>query len=689
MTTKKKILVTSALPYANGPLHLGHLAGAYLPADIYVRYQRLRGSDVIYICGSDEHGVPITIKAEQEGVRPQVIIDRYHELNKRSFQRFGISFDNYSRTSLPVHHQTGQEFFLDLHQKGILKKKKDRQFYDEEAEMFLPDRYVEGTCPNCGFPEARGDQCEHCGSDLNQIELINPKSKISGKKPVLQETFHWYFPLGDFQERLQKYLDSHPEWKENVKNYCYGWFKQGLKDRAVTRDLNWGIKVPLAEAENKVLYVWFEAVLGYISSTKEWAANGGQPDRWKDYWQNENCQLIHFIGKDNIVFHAVMFPAILMAKGDYVLPANVPANEYLNIERQKLSTSRNYAIWLNEYLDAFPVDPLRYCLASISPETKDADFSWKDFQTKNNSELVGILGNFVNRSLTFVEKYFNRQVPQQNQLDDADREMLARIAAAPERIGQALETFSVRQGLREFMDVCRDANKYFNDQAPWQTVKTDLNKCATTLNICIQVSKTLAVTMEPFLPFSAEKLWRLLNLEDSVHQQEWSEAGKNYLPVGHVLNKAEILFSKIEDDVIQREMEKLHTGAGQGTPVGASQEEGKLSEDKVNLISIDQFKQVDLRVAQILLAERVEKADKLLRLEIELGGEKRQIVAGIAQHVQPSELTGKKIVVVANLEPAKIRGLESQGMLLAAEDESGNLSLVTVDQDIAAGAKIN
>ncbi|HEX9652875.1 MAG TPA: methionine--tRNA ligase, partial [bacterium] len=432
MTIKKgKILVTSALPYANGPLHIGHLAGAYLPADIYVRYQRLQGSDVIYICGSDEHGVPITIRAEQEGVSPQAVIDRYHEINKRSFARFGMSFENYSRTSLTIHHQTGQEFFLDFYSKGLLKKKKEQQFYDEQARMFLPDRYVEGTCPICKNPDARGDQCEKCGSDLNQTDLINPRSKITGKTPVLRDTYHWYFPLGEFQGRLKKYIDGHPEWKDNVKNYCYGWFNQGLKDRAVTRDLNWGIKVPIAEAEGKVIYVWFEAVLGYISSTKEWAQNIGQPESWRDYWLDKNCRLIHFIGKDNIVFHAILFPALLMAKGEYVLPDNVPANEYLNLEGNKISTSRNYAIWLDEYLDLFPPDPLRYCLAAIAPETKDADFSWKDFQTRNNSELVGILGNFINRSLTFIDKQFENRVPEQKQLGDRDRWILKRVAAAP------------------------------------------------------------------------------------------------------------------------------------------------------------------------------------------------------------------------------------------------------------------
>lgn len=680
---REKILVTSALPYANGPLHIGHLAGAYLPADIYVRYQRLKGNDVVYICGSDEHGVAITIRAEQDGVEPKQIIDRFHELNKKSFERFGMSFDNYSRTSLPIHHETGQEFFSDLHQKGILKRKKEKQFYDETARMFLPDRYVEGTCPNCQFPEARGDQCEKCGSDLNQTELIDPKSKITGKTPVLKETSHWYFPLGDFQERLKKYLDSHPEWKQNVKNYCYGWLKQGLKDRAVTRDLRWGIKVPLEEAKDKVLYVWFEAVLGYISSTKEWAQKIGEPDRWKDYWQDENCKLVHFIGKDNITFHAIMFPALLMAKEGYTVPDSVPANEFLNIQGDKVSTSRDYAVWLEDYLENFPPDSMRYCLASIAPETKDSDFSWKDFQTRNNAELVGSLGNFINRSLTFIDKHFDGRVPEQKQQDELDYWILKQIAEAPERVGDSLERFRVRQALKALMDVARNANKYFNDKEPWRTVKEDPELCGSTLNVCVQVSKTLAILMEPFLPFSAEKLWKLLNQEGDIHGQNWFAAGKEFIPEGHQLGKPEILISKIEDTVIEAEVEKLKAKSQL-----AREGEKQVSEEKNNLISFDQFKNIDLRVAKILTAERVEKTDKLLRLEVEIGEEKRQIVAGMAEFLTPESMIGKLVVIVANLQPAKIRGLESQGMLLAAENDSGELSLLTVDKEIGTGAKI-
>jgi methionyl-tRNA synthetase len=681
LSEKQKILVTSALPYANGPLHIGHLAGAYLPADIYVRYQRLKGNDVVYICGSDEHGVPITIKADQEGVTPQVIIDKYHEMNRNSFERFGMSFDNYSRTSLPLHHETAREFFLDFHNKGILKRKGDKQFYDKKAEMFLPDRYVEGTCPFCKSPGARGDQCENCGRDLNQTELIDPVSKITGKKPVLRETYHWYFPLGDYQEKLQAYIDSHPEWKDNVKNYCYGWFKEGLRDRAVTRDLNWGVRVPLDDAQNKVLYVWFEAVLGYISSTKEWAQKIGEPERWKDYWQDKDCKLIHFVGKDNIVFHAIMFPALLMAREGYVLAENIPANEFLNIQGDKISTSRNYAIWVDEYLESFAPDPLRYCLASIAPETKDADFSWQDFQVRNNAELVGILGNFVNRSLTFVNKHFDNRVPELHQPDSADQRMLNRLSEAPVQIGECLEKFEVRQALKHFMNICRDANKYFNDKEPWKTIKTDRNQCGTTLNVCLQISKTLAVLMAPFMPFSAEKLAGLLNLPPDEELKSWDKAGSIELPAGHQLKKPGILFSKMEDAEIQKAVAKLRGTADEDKTAAAATPEEKL-------VSFEEFSRIDLRTARVLSAEKVEKADKLLRLKVELGQERRQIIAGVAQHISAENIVGKTVIVVANLKPAKIRGLESQGMLLAVEDDNGALILLGVSGEVAPGQKV-
>lgn len=678
MSGKKKILVTSALPYANGPLHIGHLAGAYLPADIFVRYHRLKGSDIVFICGSDEHGVAITIRAEQDGETPQSIINRFHEMNKQSFQSFGMSFDNYSRTSLPIHHETAQEFFLDFYKKGILRKKTEKQFYDPKVEMFLPDRYVEGVCPKCGYEEARSDQCEKCGSDFNQTELKKPRSKVSGETPILRDTEHWYFPLGDFQEKLKTYLDKKTDWKQNVRNYCYGWIKQGLQDRAVTRDLKWGVKVPLNDAIGKVIYVWFEAVLGYISSTKEWAANIGQPDKWKEYWQDENCKLVHFIGKDNIVFHAVMFPIFLMAKGDYTITDDVPANEFLNLEGDKISTSRNHAIWVEDYLERFPPDPLRYCLASVAPENKDSDFSWKDFQTRNNSELVGILGNFINRSLTFAHKYFDGKTPVRSDLDALDKWILQSVEEAPAKIGSFLEKYEVRQALKALMDVARDANKYFNDQEPWKTVKNDAEKCGSTINICIHVAKTLAVLMEPFMPFSAVRLWKMLNFDGEVSEQNWHEAGKNVPDNGHALNKAEILFNRLEDDVIEAEITRLKKTTGK-------KQEETMAE---NTVSFDEFKKVDLRIVKVLACEKVEKTDKLLRLDVELGDEKRQIVAGLAQFLQPEELIGKTVVIVANLEPVSIRGLESQGMLLAAEATDGKLSVLTVEKDIASGTQV-
>lgn len=678
MSGKKKILVTSALPYANGPLHIGHLAGAYLPADIFVRYHRLKGSDIVFICGSDEHGVAITIRAEQDGETPQSIINRFHEMNKQSFQSFGMSFDNYSRTSLPIHHETAQEFFLDFYKKGILRKKTEKQFYDPKVEMFLPDRYVEGVCPKCGYEEARSDQCEKCGSDFNQTELKKPRSKVSGETPILRDTEHWYFPLGDFQEKLKTYLDKKTDWKQNVRNYCYGWIKQGLQDRAVTRDLKWGVKVPLNDAIGKVIYVWFEAVLGYISSTKEWAANIGQPDKWKEYWQDENCKLVHFIGKDNIVFHAVMFPIFLMAKGDYTITDDVPANEFLNLEGDKISTSRNHAIWVEDYLERFPPDPLRYCLASVAPENKDSDFSWKDFQTRNNSELVGILGNFINRSLTFAHKYFDGKTPVRSDLDALDKWILQSVEEAPAKIGSFLEKYEVRQALKALMDVARDANKYFNDQEPWKTVKNDAEKCGSTINICIYVAKTLAVLMEPFMPFSAVRLWKMLNFDGEVSEQNWHEAGKNVPDNGHALNKAEILFNRLEDDVIEAEITRLKKTTGK-------KQEETMAE---NTVSFDEFKKVDLRIVKVLACEKVEKTDKLLRLDVELGDEKRQIVAGLAQFLQPEELIGKTVVIVANLEPVSIRGLESQGMLLAAEATDGKLSVLTVEKDIASGTQV-
>ncbi|MDZ7260881.1 MAG: methionine--tRNA ligase [candidate division KSB1 bacterium] len=679
MDDYKRILVTSALPYANGPIHLGHLAGAYLPADIYVRYQRLKGREVVFICGSDEHGVPITIMADKQGVSPRHIVYRYHEMNKKAFEKFGINFDNYSRTSLPLHHKTSQEFFLSLHRKGLLVEKTIEQFYCNHCRRFLPDRYVEGTCPYCGTPGAKGDQCEVCGKWIEPIQLVEPKCMICGNRPVVKKTNHWFLRLSDFQEKIKAWLATRSHWKSNVLNFCQGWLTEGLEDRAVTRDLSWGVPVPLKGYEHKVLYVWFDAPIGYISSTKEWAEKIGQPDKWKEFWMDKSTKLVHFIGKDNIVFHAIVWPAILMGQGEYILPSEIPANEFLNIEGQKLSTSRNFAVWLDEYLEKFPPDPLRYALAVNAPETKDADFSWKDFQARNNNELADILGNFINRSLTFLEKNFDSVVPEPETLDSLDRQMLDKIIETRDEMETSLEKFEVRKAVTSLMNLARFANKYFNDQEPWNTIKDHPRKCQTTLNTCLQVARSLAVLMEPFLPFSAEKLWKMLRLFSDVHQQKWDEVGQITLRPGHKIGELEILFNKIEDDVIEQEIEKLKR---------VSFKPEKKEEKKMTYITFEDFQKVDLRVAKIVEAQKVPNADKLVQLQVDVGGQKRQIVAGIAQQYSPEELVGRSIVLVANLQPAKVRGIESNGMLLAAVADNGQISLVTLDKEIESGSKV-
>lgn len=695
MNKKEKILVTSALPYANGPIHLGHLAGAYLPADIYVRYHRLKGNDVIYICGSDEHGVPIMLRARQEGVSPQKIVDFYHEKNKASFAQFGIKFDYYGRTSSKVHQQTSQDFFRTLAKKNVFVLKTEEQLYDPEAKMFLADRFVRGTCPKCGFEEAYGDQCEKCGSSLSPTDLIEPRSAVTNAKPVLKKTTHWYLPLSRFQKKLENWISGHPEWRTNVLGQVKSWFNDGLRDRAVTRDMSWGVSIPedVANGENvsgKVLYVWFDAPIGYISATKEWADSQGNPELWKQYWQDQNTKLVHFIGKDNIVFHCLIFPAMLMEHGDFVLPDNVPANEFLNLEGNKLSTSRNYAVWLDEYLESFPVDNLRYVLTSIAPESKDSDFSWKDFQARSNSELADILGNFIHRTLTFVEKYFGNRVPKPGKYDELDLKALRQIKKSPAQIGNWIEKFEIRQAGRGMMNLARFANKYFNDQEPWATRKTAPEKCATTLYLCLELVKTLAVIMSPFLPFTARRVWMMLNLDGDVETQNWDEASRVYLTTGHTLNRAEVLFPKIEDDVITKEIEKLQkiaNGDKSGTEKHSFEKEQKKEEKNVERISFDDFKKIELKVAKVLAAEPVEKADRLLKLQIDLGSEERQIVAGIAESYQPEELIGKLIVVVANLEPAVIRGTESNGMLLAAS-QGAKISVLTLDRELEPGSGI-
>ncbi len=674
---KEKILVTSALPYANGPIHLGHLSGAYLPADIYVRYNRMKGNDVLYICGSDEHGVPITISADKEKVSPKVIIDRYHEINKKAFEQFGISFDIYSRTSLPVHYETAREFFLEYYNRGILHEKKSMQFYDEAVQMFLPDRYVEGTCPNCGYEEARSDECENCGALYEPSELKNPRSKISGKTPVLRETTHWYFPLGDYQSRLEDYVNVNNKnfgWKENVLQYCRGWFKAGLKDRAYTRDLDWGVPVPLDSAKGKVLYVWFEAVLGYISATKELSQKLGKENLWREYWQGEKTKYVAFIGKDNVVFHCIIFPAMLMAwndgdKAKYVLPQNVPANEFLNFEGKKFSKSRNWGIDVIDFLKLFPADPLRYTLAANLPETRDTDFYWKEFQLRNNSELADILGNFVNRTFTFVHKHFDGRVPSKGNIEKIDQEMQQLISEYPAKISGLFDCYKIKDGVTEIMNLARAGNKYFNDSEPWVTVKSNRERCATTLNICLQTIYTLAGLFSPVIPFSSEKIFLMLNSSSAG----WDELGKENLREGHTLNKTEIIFPKIEDEVIEQQIDKLRD---------------KSEQDRNNdLISLEDFDRVKLKVAEILEAINVPKSNKLIKLKVRLEDGERQVLAGIAKSYKAEELIGKKIILVANLKPAKLMGLESQGMVLAVENENGELNILTVDHNVKNGTR--
>jgi len=677
---KKKYLITSALPYANGRLHLGHLAGAYLPGDIYARYCRLQKRDVVYICGTDEHGVPITITAERENKDPQQVVDFYYENIKNSFEKFGMSFDNFSRTSLPIHHETAQDFFLNLHQKGFMDKKEIEQFYCTHDKMFLADRYIEGECPYCHFPDARGDQCENCGKWLEPIQLISPRCKICGNKPELRKTYHYFLQLSRFQEQLSKWIDSKTNWRSNVVNFCNNWFKEGLEDRAVTRDLKWGVPVPLEDAREKVIYVWFEAPIGYISGTREWAQKIGQPERWKDYWLDpENTKLVHFIGKDNIVFHAIIFPATLMAYGGYVLPDNVPANEFLNIKGLKFSTSRGFALWVDEFLEKYQADSLRYSLAINMPETRDADFSWEEFQAKHNNELADILGNFINRTFTFVHNYFDSKLPVRRELDALDNELMDKVRKGGETIGKLIDEFQFKEATRQFMDVIRFANKYFNDQEPWRTRKEDPERCATTLNLCVQIAYSAAVLINPFLPFTSNKIWKMMNLPGRPEDANWKVIGEFNLPDLHLINDTEILFEKIPDKVIRREIEKMRQI--ENTAMGVKKEEA------VEQITIDEFKKVQLKTARVLAAEKVKGADKLLKLKIQVGKEERQLVAGIAAHYDPAEMVGKTIIIVANLQPAKIRGIESQGMLLAVAD-GDRLSLLSTDAPVDSGKAI-
>jgi methionyl-tRNA synthetase len=661
----KRYLVTSALPYANGPIHIGHLAGVYVPSDIYTRYLRLKGADVISVCGSDEHGVPITLKARNEGVSPQQIVDRYHNLNKKAFEDFGIAFDIYSRTSNKIHYETASEFFLTLYNKGEFTEKTTEQFFDEEAGCFLADRYITGTCPHCGNENAYGDQCERCGTSLSPNELINPHSTISGSKPVLRETLHWYLPLDRYQGWLENWiLRDHKEWKANVYGQCKSWFDQGLQPRAVSRDLDWGIPVPVDGGEGKVLYVWFDAPIGYISATKELTPE------WEKYWKDEETKMIHFIGKDNIVFHCIIFPAMLKAEGSFILPENVPANEFLNLENDKISTSRNWAVWLHEYLDEFPgkQDVLRYTLCSNAPETKDNDFTWKDFQARNNNELVAILGNFVNRALVLAGSYFNHQVPERGITDENDKVVLNELLRIRENVETSLENFRFREALKEAMNMARLGNKYLADSEPWKIIKTDPERVRTIINIALQITANLTIILEPFLPFSMKRLRDWLN----YGKPEWKDAGRNDLLVpGHKIYKPELLFGKIEDKEIERQIAKLHeTKKTNGL---ASQALTPLKSP----VSFDDFSRLDIRTATILEAEKVPKTAKLLKLKIDTGLDIRTIVSGIAEYFEPGEIIGMQILIVANLESRKIKGIESKGMILMAEDKDGRLIIVS------------
>jgi methionyl-tRNA synthetase len=700
----KRYLVTAALPYANGPNHIGHLAGCYLPADIYVRYLRAKKMDVKFVSGTDEHGVPITIRAMKENITPQQVVDKYYTIINDSFEQMGISFDIFSRTSKPIHHKTASDFFLNLYEKGLFEEKQTEQFYDEEKQTFLADRYITGTCPVCGYPHAYGDQCENCGSSLSPETLINPRSTLSDAVPVKKKTTHWYFPLQNYEDFLRKWiLEDHKEWKNNVYGQCKSWLDKGLQPRAMTRDSNWGIKVPSPPAPEggggKVLYVWFDAPIGYISATKELLEN------WEDYWYKEDTKLVHFIGKDNIVFHCIIFPSMLKAHGDFILPDNVPANEFLNIEGQKVSTSRNWAVWVDEYLKDFPgqQDVMRYVLCANAPETKDNDFTWKDFQDRNNSELVAIFGNFVNRTFVLMHKLCNGKVPPLHAdiVDETDKQLLHEIADSKLKIENLLDQFKFRDALYEVIDLARKGNKYLQDKQPWivakqtnsdgQPTREAQNTIDNCLHICLQLCANLSIFINPFLPFTAKKMIHMMKVVDKM--LDWENGGKSkLLSVGYSLRAPELLFRKIEDEEINFQIEKLKSGlinsldAGQKTVT--TKEEIKMSAIKPGIV-FDDFSKIDLKVGTILSAEKIEKADKLLKLEIDLGFERRTIVSGIALHFKPEEIINKQVVVVANLAPRKMRGIDSNGMILMAEDKEGKLHFVNPDKIITNGSDVS
>ena len=674
----KRYLITSALPYANGPVHIGHLAGVYVPSDIYTRYLRLKGHDVISVCGSDEHGVPITIKARKEGITPQQVVDRYHEIIEKSFRRLGMSFDIYSRTSSPTHRVTASEFFRKLYDEGKFIEQTSMQYYDEEAKTFLADRYIVGTCPRCQNEKAYGDQCEKCGSTLSPDELINPKSAVSGAVPVKRETKHWYLPLDKYEGFLREWiLEGHKEWKSNVYGQCKSWLDLGLQPRAVSRDLDWGIPVPVEGADGKVLYVWFDAPIGYISATKDLT-----PD-WEKYWKSEDTKMVHFIGKDNIVFHCIVFPSMLKAHGGYILPENVPANEFLNLEGDKISTSQNWAVWLHEYLDEFPgkEDVLRYVLCANAPETKDNDFTWKDFQARNNSELVAVLGNFVNRALVLTKKYYDGVIPERGELTEYDEATIEELQKIKGSLERNIEHYHFREALKDAMAYARIGNKYLADTEPWKVIKTDPERVKTILNIALQITANTAIAIEPFMPFSAEKMLKML----AVEKFGWEQLGSmELMAAGHTIGEAELLFEKIEDDVIQAQLDKLEASRKAKLAAEAAQ---NITEQKAE-VSFDDFQKMDIRVSTILAAEKVAKTKKLLKLTIDTGIDKRTIVSGIAEYYTPEQMVGRQVLVLANLAPREIKGIESRGMILMAEDALGRLVLVQPEDKTMSGAMI-
>lgn len=688
MSTQKRFTITAALPYTNGPVHIGHLAGVYVPSDIYARFQRLKGNDVAFICGSDEHGVPITIKAKKEGISPQELVDRYHKIIGDSFKEFGISFDNYSRTSAAVHHDTASQFFKKLYEEGKFVEQVTEQLYDPDADQFLADRFVVGTCPKCGNTESYGDQCEKCGTSHNATDLIEPRSAITGNKPELKETKHWFLPLDEYSDWLKEWIvDGHAaDWKPNVLGQVKSWITDGLHPRAVTRDLDWGIPVPVQGADGKVLYVWFDAPIGYISATKEWAQEQGK--NWEEYWKDENTTLLHFIGKDNIVFHCIIFPSMLKAHGDYILPQNVPANEFLNLEDDKISTSRNWAVWLHEYLEDFPgqQDVLRYVLTANAPETKDNNFTWKDFQARNNNELVANLGNFVNRVVVLTNKYYDGVVPQASQLSERDQKVLDQIKSFPERIGSSLERFRFRESLNELMALSSIGNKYIAEEGlePWKLVKTAPEQVQNIMYVCLQLTTALATLSEPFLPHTSQKLKDILNFDGLQFQPNWDmiSRGVDYLPAGHQVFKSQLLFSKIDDEQIQVQLDKLEATKAANA---ASTLDIMPQKDETNY---DDFMKMDLRVGEILTAEKMPKTDKLMVMSVDTGIDKRTIVSGIAQHFEAADLIGRKVTVLVNLAPRKLRGVESQGMILLAEDPEGKLVFVNPDDAVTNGATI-